>query len=246
MPCNWLQIKENCMDPAHTAFLHTIVSGAQFTEEFGMIPELDFIETPVGLVYIATRRVGDNVWIRMNDFIPPNVHQVASSYEDGKQEHGFDRPWLTQWSVPVDDTETLNIRIRHYSEEEYRSENRPPVLTFGQTGDRDLVARQKVPGDFDALSTIHWGMARHGLERLGSTDRGIIMLRNMVRKGIRDVQAGRDPAGSQGNPAQAIRTFANDTVVRVQPASNPMEDAKLLHQTGLAIAQGYINDPPCF
>jgi hypothetical protein len=27
---------ENAMDPAHTAFLHTIVSGSQFTEEFGI------------------------------------------------------------------------------------------------------------------------------------------------------------------------------------------------------------------
>ena len=32
--CNWLQIMENAMDPVHTAFLHTIVSGAQFTEQF--------------------------------------------------------------------------------------------------------------------------------------------------------------------------------------------------------------------
>ena len=36
------------MDPAHTAFLHTIVSGAVFTEEFGVLPELDFLETPIG------------------------------------------------------------------------------------------------------------------------------------------------------------------------------------------------------
>ncbi len=43
-PCNWLQIMENAMDPAHTAFLHTIVSGAVFTEEFGVLPELDFVE----------------------------------------------------------------------------------------------------------------------------------------------------------------------------------------------------------
>src|SRR5437868_8882184 len=32
-PCNCLQIMENTMDPAHTAFLHTIVSGAVFTDE---------------------------------------------------------------------------------------------------------------------------------------------------------------------------------------------------------------------
>src|SRR5207248_2656403 len=35
LPCNWLQLKENSMDPVHTAFLHTIVSGSQFTEAFG-------------------------------------------------------------------------------------------------------------------------------------------------------------------------------------------------------------------
>jgi phenylpropionate dioxygenase-like ring-hydroxylating dioxygenase large terminal subunit len=32
-PCNWLQILENAMDPVHTAFLHTIVSGSQFTDD---------------------------------------------------------------------------------------------------------------------------------------------------------------------------------------------------------------------
>lgn len=26
-PCNWLQVKDNCMDPSHTAFLHTIEMG---------------------------------------------------------------------------------------------------------------------------------------------------------------------------------------------------------------------------
>lgn len=45
-PCNWLQILENAMDPVHTAYLHTIVSGAVFTPEFGVLPELDFVETP--------------------------------------------------------------------------------------------------------------------------------------------------------------------------------------------------------
>ena len=64
-PCNWLQIMENAMDPAHTAFLHTIVAGAVFTNEFGVLPELEFLETPIGMIYVATRRVGDNVWARM-------------------------------------------------------------------------------------------------------------------------------------------------------------------------------------
>ena len=65
------------MDAVHTAFLHTIVSGAVFTDEFGVLPEQEFAETTVGIIYIATRRVGDNVWARMAENVLPNLQQVA-------------------------------------------------------------------------------------------------------------------------------------------------------------------------
>ena len=243
MPCNWLQIKENSMDPVHTSFLHTIVSGSQFTDEFGIIPELDFMETPVGMVYIATRRVGDNAWVRMNDFIPPNIHQVGQSSEDGKEVHGFRRPWLTHWCVPVDDTHTRNIRIRHYEEGEFDAKARPPVMTFGQTDERPYEDRQRVPGDFDAQSTIHWGISRHAMERLAYTDRGITMLRDIVRKGVQAVKAGQEPNGAVIVPGDITRTYSNDTVVRVPPAATPEEDAELLRQAGRRVAEGYINNP---
>ena len=59
--------------PRPQAFLHTIVSGSQFTDEFGKVPELDFTETPVGMIYMATRRVGDNIWARMVENVLPNL-----------------------------------------------------------------------------------------------------------------------------------------------------------------------------
>src|SRR3989441_3440254 len=31
LPCNWLQVKDNSMDPVHTSFLHAISSGYHFT-----------------------------------------------------------------------------------------------------------------------------------------------------------------------------------------------------------------------
>jgi len=114
-PCNWLQIMENTMDPAHTAFLHTIVSGAVFTNEFGVLPELDFVETPVGMIYVATRRVGDNVWARMVEAVLPNLQQVAPIWEDGRTEHPFSGPMMSRWIVPVDDTNTMFIEFRHVS-----------------------------------------------------------------------------------------------------------------------------------
>jgi phenylpropionate dioxygenase-like ring-hydroxylating dioxygenase large terminal subunit len=31
--CNWLQVKENSMDPAHLAFLHTLPGSEGFTDD---------------------------------------------------------------------------------------------------------------------------------------------------------------------------------------------------------------------
>src|SRR5436190_5236545 len=71
--CNWLQVKENSMDPAHLAFLHTLPGSQRFTEDLGALGEWDWMETPVGMVYIDTRRQSDRVWVRVADFIPPNI-----------------------------------------------------------------------------------------------------------------------------------------------------------------------------
>src|SRR5206468_642897 len=68
LPCNWIQVKDNAMDPVHTSFLHAISSGYHFTEAFGELAELEWQETPYGMIYIATRRVGEFVWVRICDF----------------------------------------------------------------------------------------------------------------------------------------------------------------------------------
>ena len=117
-PCNWLQILENAMDPVHTAFLHTIVSGSQFTDEFGEVPELDFLETPVGIIYVATRRVDENVWARMVEIVAPNLQQVAPIWEDGKVEHPGEGAMMSRWIVPVDNANTMFIEFRHVNETE--------------------------------------------------------------------------------------------------------------------------------
>ena len=63
-----------------------------------------------------------------------------------------------------------------------------------------------MPGDYDAQVTQR-PIARHGLEHLGVTDRGIIMLRNIVRRGIREVQEGRDLEQASQAGRGAVPTF---------------------------------------
>lgn len=67
-PCNWRQVVENAADPIHNAYLHAIVSGLQFSAAFREPPVLDFVQTPLGFLSMATRKVRDFVFVRASGF----------------------------------------------------------------------------------------------------------------------------------------------------------------------------------
>ena len=244
-PCNWLQIMENAMDPAHTAFLHTIVAGSTFTDEFGVLPELDFTETPIGMIYIATRRVGENVWARMVEAVLPNLQQVAPVWEDGHREHPFSGPMMSRWIVPLDDTSTMLLELRHVSE----ADGVTPTwwadrsMVPGQVAADTYEAGQRHPGDYEAQVSQRT-IALHGMEHLGATDRGVSLFRKLVRTGIRAVGADRDPPELCRSEGAVVPTYCNDTVVRMAAPAAAAADKALMRATGRELAQSYLRDPP--
>jgi phenylpropionate dioxygenase-like ring-hydroxylating dioxygenase large terminal subunit len=237
LPCNWLQVKDNCMDPVHGSFLHAIVSGYQFTEAWGVLPELEFQETDYGMIYIATRRLGERVWVRISDFMVPNIHQFPPDWDEAKEEKIFDRPMITRWAVPIDDTTTMNIDFAHYHASWTVPVDRVVRPAFGQTADRPYEERQRAPGDYDA-QVAQRPIAVHALEHLASSDRGVIMFRKLVRDGVRAVQAGGDPFGASGKPGDVIPTLGQNTILRIPPAPTAEADRELLRETGRRVARG--------
>ena len=223
-PCNWLQCEDNIMDPVRTSFLHTRSSGTQFTDAFKEVPQYDWIETPIGMMYIAPRRVGDNIWTRMSEWIPPAMHQFPRNWEYGDKEHPFLPAQNSQWSVPVDDSHTLVISLRRISVED----GRDPVGEDmgggggGQTGERPYEDRQRFPNDYEALVGQR-PIAIHSMEHLGETDRGVIMMRKLVRQGIRAVQKGEDPSGQ--DPRDKARRDHPHLLQRHGAAHSPGPDA---------------------
>jgi phenylpropionate dioxygenase-like ring-hydroxylating dioxygenase large terminal subunit len=231
--CNWLQVKENSMDPAHLAFLHTLPGSEGFTDDLEALGEWDWMETPVGMVYIDTRRQGDRVWVRVADFILPNIHQFPPNADPMALRNSINRPQATTWAVPLDDTHTM--QIGYYRTPEGREPRRGSG--FGQDSSRPYQERQRVPGDYDAQVSIHGGTARHGLEHLAATDRGIIMMRNMIRCGIRAVRDGEGVDSPMLRNGAAVPTYSHDRVVSgVTPASTPEQDRRLLRE----IARGVV------
>ena len=237
LPCNWLQVKENCMDPVHGSFLHAIVSGVQFTAAWGVLPELEFQENEIGMIYVATRRVEDRVWVRVADFIAPNIHQFAPDWDDAKKVKVFDRPMITRWAVPIDDTNTMNIDFAHYHETWTAPLEQVVNPAFGQTDDRPFEERQRRPGDYDAQMSQR-PIAVHALEHLATSDRGVAMLRRMLRNGIRAVQAGQDPFGIVRKPHSVIPTYAQNTILRIPPAATPEADRQMIREVARRVVAG--------
>ena len=183
--CNWLQVKENSMDPAHLAFLHTLPGSEGFTDDFKELASGTGWR-PRSAWSISTR-AGRPIGCGCGSptFILPNIHQFPPNADPMALRNSINRPQATTWAVPLDDTHTMQIGYQRAPEgREVRRGS-----GFGQDGKRSYEERQRVPGDYDAQISIHGGVARHGLEHLASTDRGIIMMRNMIRQ--------RDPRGPQ-------------------------------------------------
>lgn len=238
MECNWLQVQENGMDPAHTAFLHVLVSGTQrgFSDEMGVLPRMEFMENEAGTHYIASRRVGDNVWVRIVDAMLGNVNLVPPDDQKGDRAEVSQGPFTVIWAVPMDDFSTkryyLLLNDKRAPLKDYQR-----IRAFGQANDRPYDQRQRHPGDYDAM-TSQGPINIHAYENLTTSDIGVRMFRQYLSEGIAAVQAGRDPVGVGHEDAFRIRTRTQNTVVRAPAAATEAEDRQLLAKIGRDVAEG--------
>jgi phenylpropionate dioxygenase-like ring-hydroxylating dioxygenase large terminal subunit len=245
--CNWIQIKENTVDPHHTHVLHVIpqLRGMEhFAAEFGHFPVFIYTETQNGVAYMAARRVGDKIWLRSAETIGANAHSISSIFETGRDCKPAAPPFMTFWALPVDDEHTMTFYVSHVLEDEPMPfEKRRALEVFGQVDDRPYSERQWLPGDHDAQ--VGQGPVNvHALEHLGTNDRGVVLFRRFIRRGIEAVQAGQDPVGFYLEQGSVPATFASDRVVPISELGGDADDPEVLRQFAERMANRYRSDPP--
>jgi hypothetical protein len=232
-PCNWLQVVENACDPIHNVYLHAINS-QQFAAAFAVSPVLDFIETPLGFLSMATRRVGNMVYTRSSDIIFPNVGQFIGG-PTGPNAAKFNiAATLTRWVTPIDDGQchymgyfNLNRVTNPTGAIDPKTLGVGKLGLIGQTADRPYVERQREPGDYDAL--VSQGViADRSNEHLGRTDRGIVMFRRLLARALREQQAGGTPALPRVYPHGNVPTYTHEISVTVDQDAAIGDDASLL------------------
>ena len=237
-PCNWVQLLDNTQDPTHSCFLHTRVSGAQFAVSWGELPELAYVETPLGMINVNVRRWNDLLWVRTTDMMLPNLNQTGHLWLSSEYEETFLRCALTRWMRPIDDTSTRMIGWRFFSERLDRDSGADPgqvglgkIDFIGQTEDeRPYEERQRVPGDYEAIAG-QGDIARNAAWNLNNGDRGVAMMRKLIRDNIAAVREGGD--GVTVDRAKrvdgVVPTYTQDTVMTL-PA--PSGDRAMMREIG--------------
>ncbi len=201
MPCNWLQIAENNMDPYHVEHLHF-----RYT---------NYIHAKLGKPLIKARKHAKVDYEVFEHGIIKRRLWVGDSEDSDEWKIGHPQIWpghavitypggwiQSQIRVPVDDTNTLiywyNARPRKAGAapakrirvwENPLRDTRGQYLTDNLNG-QDLMVMY-TQGDISDRST----------ENLGQSDRGVALYRRCLHEQLERIERGEDPMGVVRDPA---------------------------------------------
>ena len=219
--CNWLQIQENAMDPFHTAVLHsTMGGGLHFSKIFAALPQLGFEETRMGMKYVRTSALPNGLtFVRVMEAMVPNARAMANALVSKEEEH-YEKSTTIGWWTPVDDTHTIGFHLEAMklvdgkplpSNKAMAKVGRTSGKVPGRTCYEDT---QRDPDDCEAQVSQR-PIAIHKLENLGTTDLGVVMLRRLLRKGLKDIAAGNDPKGIiRDRSMQSVEIVAGNRIFK--------------------------------
>ena len=236
--CNWIQVLDAILDPIHTSFLHSRMSRAQFSDGLGEIGELLFYQREMSFLGANVRRVGEHVWVRVNELVLPNYTQAGAAFSaDGTKPIYFGRTAFARWVVPIDDESCTAFAWAVFGDradpESYNTPEGAELIEQGELMDRPYEQRQRFPGDAEAVE----GMGRiadQKMEHLVTSDKGIVQYRKKLRKLSRDLQQGIKPDHTSAHWNNPVPTYGGDTVLRIAIAK---DDSALLKEVGERVMQ---------
>jgi 5,5'-dehydrodivanillate O-demethylase len=196
VPCNWLQMQENDLDPAHLQWLHGYFSNYAL-ERLGR-PDL-MRERPGGMARAAITDKRD--WqlyeqgVMNFDKTPDGLRMVRPSIFPNMNSFGSQ----FMYRVPMDDANTLHVTFTAYPQppgEPVVQETVPHYLVPPSVDQDGLPIWQELDnnGGQDIMAWVGQGdIVDRSQERLGESDRGVILFRELLKRQLRIVEDGGEP-----------------------------------------------------
>jgi 5,5'-dehydrodivanillate O-demethylase len=211
VPCNWLQIMENSVDPVHTEWLHGHLHEFQAEAQDEKVAisrhhvKIGFDEFDYGIYkrrLLEGQSEDTDDWKTGHPMVFPTILAVGNA-NDAFRMHAF------QIRVPMDDTHTLHLWYNAYvplngaAVPQKLLDEVPvydvPFLDAHGNYLIDLIDAQ------DIMAWVSQGpIADRTRESLGSSDRGVTLLRRMLRRELAKVEDGQDPIGVIRDPERNV------------------------------------------
>jgi 5,5'-dehydrodivanillate O-demethylase len=189
IPCNWLQIVENSLDPAHLEHLHGNYANHVEGQNKYFIRKTRRIEWEAFELGLVRRRVVEGQpedscdWTVGQHLIFPNTWRMS-----------FPTRMELHFRTPMDDTHT-----RFYSYIVFTSaEHDQGQVEVGKSQiwlDDGELNLHTLDGQDAAMWISQGAIADRSEERLVSSDRGIVAYRRLLREQLGELSAGRAPLG---------------------------------------------------
>ena len=202
--CNWLQSAENSADQSHLAWLHAGQYPSMATKRL----EIDWTRTSYGVR--ALTRVPGLPEAKVSCTIFPSANRFTSARSNDVGNHRANGPRHNLlYRVPLDDTHTLNLFLMFTPTEDGQLVQTTDGIKPTRRGVYDRTADGWWDVDTDDQDRMALEMqgpvADRGREHLATSDRGIILYREILRESIQAVAEGRDPYGVIRDPRRTSR-----------------------------------------
>ena len=224
--CNWFQAMENSMDPAHLQVLHQEFTGGGrqpvnttrgFTDD---VEHFEFYVTDYG--GLIKKRTYKNGMVDEHPVLMPNILRQGSS---------------TQFRTPIDDTHTWHLRMHFYANEDGSDDPDAfnPEFKFDplikEDPDKDHPFTRFILRDVNSQDQMAWEtqgpITDRTIEHLSYSDRGVVLLRRVIKEQIERVQRGEDPIGVFRDPNHPlIDTNIDEGVAQI--GANRSPDAQVV------------------
>ena len=198
IPCNWLQHWENVVDSLHVPILHGVFSGTQFVPAMNQMPKVEWTSVGRGVRVESWRTLDDGRGLRrVTEAVLPTL-RVVPSPRLGK----FGRVESIGWVLPIDDS---SLRIYVAGRVTEAGELGRMRSRFNGKLWRDMTTEEhrRLPGDYEA-QVSQGAIANHAAEHLRTSDRGVALLRALLRQQLDAMAAGADPVGVERDSARQL------------------------------------------
>jgi 5,5'-dehydrodivanillate O-demethylase len=213
--CNWLQMQENDIDPAHTTWLHHHFSNYAL-KRIGR-PDMRRVTprtTPGGYGRLDGRvRVTEtNDWEIYEQGVM-NLARIDGEWRPTRPSifpnmNSFQT--LFMYRVPVDDSNTLHITYTAYPvpAEDAKQDTVPYYIVPASVDERmrPIWSELDNNGGQDIMAWMAQGpIVDRDQEKLGESDKGVILFRELLQRQLRIVEDGGEPMNVFRDPLQNQR-----------------------------------------